>query len=72
MGKEKEARELVKQVFNTPANLIPDNKNKILKVQLHHLSTRRDDAAVEKMLEELNKTEYCFPGTELQLVYEFI
>jgi hypothetical protein len=39
-----------------------------LTVQLHHMTTHAADTAIQKLCDELNETETCFPGTNLRLV----
>ena len=62
-------RALMRRVFVTPANLRPDYERKTLTVELHRLGSPLQDAAVEKLCEELTATETCFPTTDLRLVY---
>jgi hypothetical protein len=65
-----EARGLARQIFKTEANLRPDPQAGTLTVQIHGLSTPRDDTALEHLCAELNATETIYPGTNLRLVYE--
>jgi len=65
-----EKRMLVKQIFNTAADLIPDPKEQTLTVQLYSLSTPRANRAAEKLCELLNQTETVFPGTDLKLIFK--
>jgi len=64
-----DARRLARQIFKTEANLIPDPQAKTLTVEIHGLSTPRDDAALEHLCAELTETETNYPGTELRLIY---
>jgi hypothetical protein len=64
-----EARGLARQIFKTEANLRPDPVARTLTVEIHGLSTPRDDAALEHLCAELNATETIYPGTDLRLVY---
>jgi len=59
----------MRRVFVTPANLRPDYERKTLTVELHRLGSPLQDAAVEKLCEELTATETSFPTTDLRLVY---
>jgi hypothetical protein len=65
-----EKRMLIKQIFNTAADLIPDQQNQTLTINLYTLSTPRANNAAEKLCEILNKTETVFPGTDLRLIYK--
>lgn len=64
-----EARSLARQIFQTEANLIPDPQAGTLTVEIHSLSTPRDDAALEHLCAELTETQTKYPGTELRLIY---
>jgi hypothetical protein len=65
-----EARSLARQIFQTEANLIPDPRAGTLTVEIHGLSTPRDDAALEYLCAELTATETKYPGTEVRLIYQ--
>ncbi len=67
---KQEKRMLVKQIFNTAADLKPDQKNRTLTVKLYSLSTPRANRAVQKLCEILNETETIFPGTNLRLIFK--
>lgn len=64
-----EARGLARQIFQTEANLIPDPQAGTLTVEIHSLSTPRDDVALEHLCAELTETQTKYPGTELRLIY---
>ncbi len=65
-----DARALLRQIYNTEVDLIPDLTAKTLTVRLHHLTQAAHDIAVQYMCEELTATETTFPGTDLRLVYK--
>ena len=67
---EKEGRMILKEIFTSDADMIPDYNNKKLTIRLHSLSTPRANNAVKELCSFLNNTETCFPYTNLQLVYE--
>jgi hypothetical protein len=69
LGREDDARALLRRVFVTPANLRPDYAQKTLLVELHRLGSPLQDAAIAKLCEELTATETKFPTTELTLTY---
>lgn len=70
LARSDDARALLRQVYNTEADLIPDLNAKTLTVCLHHLTQAAHDAAVTYLCEELTATETIFPGTDLRLVYK--
>ena len=65
-----DARSLVRQLFHTEIDLIPDQQNKTLTVRLHPLTAEIHDQVVKYLCEELTSTETVFPTTDLRLVYE--
>lgn len=67
---KEEKRMLVKQIFNTAADVAPDEKNKTLTINLYSLSTPRANFAVEKLCELLNETQTVFPGTDYKLIFK--
>ena len=69
LGREDDARALLRRVFVTPANLRPDYAQGTLTVELHRLGSPLQDAAVANLCEELTATETMFPTTSLRLIY---
>ena len=65
-----DARALLRQIFQTEADLTPDLTTKTLTVSLHHLTQAAHDQAIEQLLADLNATHTVFPGTELTLVFK--
>ncbi len=65
-----DARALLRQIYQTEADLIPDLSGKTLRVHLHHLTQSAHDAALGYLCEELTATETIFPGTDLRLIYQ--
>jgi hypothetical protein len=63
-----EARCLLRALYKTDADLLPDHNEGTLTVRLHHMANRCSDVAIEKLCGELNATETKFPGTTLRLV----
>jgi len=69
---EQEGRMILKEIFSSDADMIPDYENKLLTIKLHSLSTPRANQAVKELCSFLNQTETCFPFTNLTLVYETV
>ncbi len=63
-----EARRLLRALYTTEADLLPDPDAGTLTVRLHHSANAATDQAIEKLCEELNATETVFPRTNLRLV----
>ena len=65
-----DARALLRQIFQTEADLTPDLAANTLTVRLHHLTQAAHDRAIEQLLVDLNATQTVFPGTKLTLVFK--
>lgn len=67
---EEEGRALVREILRTPADVLPDEREGLLRVRLHGLANPRSNAAVRHLCEALNEAEIHYPGTRLRLRYE--
>jgi hypothetical protein len=65
-----DARSLIRQLFRTEVDLIPDQQNKAPSVCLHPVTTQARHEVVRHICEDLTATESVFPGTDLRLIYE--
>ena len=65
-----DARALLRQIFQTDADLTPDLATGTLTVRLHHLTQSAHDQAIQQLLVDLNATQTLFPGTNLTLVFK--
>jgi transposase-like protein len=65
-----DARALLRQIFQTEADLTPDLAANTLTVRLHHLTLAAHDQAIEQLLADLNATQTVFPGTNLTPVFK--
>jgi len=65
-----DARAVLRQIYQTEVDLIPNISEKTLIVRLHHLTQAAHDRAVRFLCEELTATETVFPGTDLRLIYK--
>jgi len=72
MSRNDDARALLRAVYATEADLIPDEVAGTLTVRLHRMASRSHDEAITHLCEELNATETVYPGTNLRLVYELV
>jgi hypothetical protein len=70
LARSDDARALVRQMFDTEVDLIPDLATNTLTVRLHHLTQAAHDQAIEQLLVELNATQTIFPGTRLALIFK--
>ena len=72
MARYDDARSLLRAVYSSEIDLLPNAQEKALTVRLHPLANQSSDDAVRHLCTELNRTELLFPGTELRLVYELV
>lgn len=70
LARTDDARALLRQIFDTEVDLIPDLTANTLTVRLHHLTQAAHDQAIEHLLAELNATQTVFPGTRLTLMFK--
>jgi len=70
LSRADDARALLRQIYDTEVDLIPDLEKKTLTVRLHHLTQAAHDEAVRYLCDQLNATDTIFPDTELRLVYQ--
>jgi predicted nucleic acid-binding Zn-ribbon protein len=72
MRREDDARSLLRALYATEADLLPDENAGTLTVRVHHQANRCADEVIAHLCNELNQTETIFPGTNLRLVYELV
>ena len=70
LNRTDDARALLRQIYDTEVDLIPDLETKTLTVRLHPLTQSSHDQAVRHLCDQLNATETIFPDTDLKLVYK--
>jgi transposase-like protein len=69
LARTDDARSLLRDLFGSEADLLPDREQKILRVQIHPMSNPRSNRAIAHLLDHLNAAEFIYPGTDLRLVY---
>lgn len=72
ISRHDDARSLLRSVYETEADLIPDEVAGTLTVRLHQLANRMSGEVLRHLCRELNATMTEFPGTSLRLVYEVV
>jgi hypothetical protein len=70
LREKEEKRMLIKQLFNTPADIIPNEKENTLTIRIASLSAPRYNEAINNLCIILNQTETNFPGTQLKLIFK--
>lgn len=69
---KKDGRMLLKEIFNSDADMIPNYQDNTLTIRLHSLSNNRYNEVAQKLCAFLNQTQTKFPGTNLTLNYETV
>jgi hypothetical protein len=69
LARTDDARSLLRDLFRSEADLVPDVEQQVLRVHVHPMSNPRSDRAIAHLLDHLNATEFTYPGTSLRLVY---
>ena len=72
MSRPDESRRLLRSIYNSEADIIPDEKNNTLTIRLHHLANKSEDESAAHLCEELNETQTVFPGTKLRMIFEIL
>jgi len=72
LARSDDARPLLREIFTTDADLIPNKEKQTLTVQLHHLTNAMSDRAARSLATALNEAGTVYPGTELRLVYKLV
>ena len=65
-----EVRSLLRAIYSSEADLIPDHEQGTLTVHLHRLANRSYDVAIQKLCDELNITETIFPRANLKMIFK--
>jgi len=69
LARTDDARSLLRDLFRSEADLLPDLEQRVLRVHVHPMSNPRANRAIARLLEHLNAAEFTYPGTSLRLVY---
>jgi hypothetical protein len=72
MSRHDDARSLLRAVYNTEIDLIPDQEANSLTVRLHPLANTSSNQTLKHLCAEITATEPQFRGTELRLTYELV
>jgi hypothetical protein len=72
MRHQDEARSLLRSLYATDADILPDYEGGKLTVRLHQPANNCSAIIINDICRELNATNTEFPGTNLRLVYELV
>ncbi len=63
-----EGRSFIKNVFQQPADIIPQHNDGRLEICFHTMFTKRENKAMNELCNIVNKENISYPGTKLKLV----
>jgi transposase-like protein len=69
LNKEEEARALIRELFVSSGDILPDDVAKTLTIKIHHMASPAHDKAIAALLEELNDQAFIHPETGQRLIY---
>ena len=69
LARADDARSLLRDLFRSEADLLPNVGQHLLRVQVHPMSNPRSNRAIAPLLDHLNAAEFTYPGTTLKLIY---
>jgi transposase-like protein len=70
LKKEEEARALVRELFVSAADLLPNEQKNTLTVRVHRMASPSHDKAIRALLCDLTKSAFLHPQTGARLIYE--
>jgi len=72
ISRTEDARSLLRSIYRSEADLIPDEVGKTLTVRIHYPTTRSAAEVVRHLCSEMNLTDTIFPGTDLKMIFELV
>ncbi|MSP96201.1 MAG: hypothetical protein EXR29_03045 [Betaproteobacteria bacterium] len=72
MNKEDEARALVRALFVSSADLVPNAQTKTLTVRIHRMAGPVHDRVIACLLNGLNELDFRHPETGDKMIYSLV
>lgn len=72
LGREADARALIRELLVSSADIEPDSEAKTLAVRVHRMTTAAHDAAVAGLLAKLTAEEFVHPRTGMRMIFEMV
>jgi hypothetical protein len=72
LNKEDEARALIRELFVSSGDIVPNDSAKTLTIKIHRMANPVHDKAIAALLEELTKQEFCHPETGAKMCYSLV
>ncbi len=70
LGKEADARALIRELFISAADIEPDEQNNRLLIRIHRMACPAHDKAIVALLSDLSALHFHHPETGLEMVFE--
>ena len=67
LAREDDARALLRDLFRSEADILPDLENDVLEVRVHAMANPRSNRAIQHLIAHLNEADMAYPGTKLKL-----
>ena len=67
---EEEGRTFLKNIFQLPGDLIPNEKEGQIIVRFHTMANKRSNYALSELCRLMNDEKCIYPGTDLMLIYK--
>ena len=64
-----DARSLLRDLFRSATDLVPDLEQQLLRVEVHPMSNPRSNRAIAHVLHVLNESDFTYLCTSVRLVY---
>ncbi len=64
------ARTLLQGLYNTEADILPDEENSLLRIRVHRASRPAANKSLQNLFAKLNESKTKYPGSDLTLYYE--
>lgn len=65
-----EGRTFIKSVFQHTADILPNYEDGKMEIRFHTMPTNRENQALKKLCEVVNKEKFSYPKTNLQMVFK--
>lgn len=72
LHKEEEARALIRALFVSSADIVPDKNARTLTVRVHRMTSPVHDRAITALFDELNRLQFHHPETGDRLIYTLV
>jgi hypothetical protein len=67
-----EARALIRELFVSSADIMPNNEDDTLTVKIHRMACPAHDKAIAALLTELTRSNFRHPATNARMIFELV